>query len=88
MVTCICILTDKKLSEFASRAKKDVQISRIAECTCHEEPCFLLRAKIFAVNLTKHMTADVSHTQLIKLLETFVIGLFFIFILSVINFIT
>ena len=27
------------------RAKKDVQISRIAECTCHKDPCFLLRAK-------------------------------------------
>ena len=34
------------------------------------------------------MTADVSHTQLIKLLETFVIGLFFIFIITVVNYIT
>ena len=48
---------------------------------------FCCEQKIFAVNLTKHMTADVSHTQLIKLLETFVIGLFFIFIISVVDYI-
>ena len=33
------------------------------------------------------MTADVRHTQLIKHLETFAIGLFFTFIISLVNYI-
>ena len=67
MVSCICMRTDKKLLEFASRAKKDVQNSRIAECTCHKQnTLFFAASKKFCGKLYKHMTADVSYIWLLK----------------------